>query len=165
MNLCVYPGSFDPVTLGHMDLIRRASGIYDRLIVAVGCNIGKKSTFPAETRLRMLRKCCESLENVEVDAFEGLTVQYALSRGARCVLRGLRTVSDFEFEQALALANRHLCPDVETVFLISSPQYSFLSSSVVREMAGYSQDLKGCVPEEIREEILSFFHEKTAGRF
>lgn len=164
MRICVYPGSFDPVTLGHMDIITRAAALFDEVVVAVARHPDKKGTLPMEKRVEFLRKSCAALDNVRVDMFEGLTVQYARSVGACCMIRGLRAEMDFEGERVLAQTNRFLAPDMETVFLVGKPEHGFLSSSVVREMAGYSVDLTGCVPECVRQEISEFYAAQTAGR-
>ena len=129
MTTAMYPGSFDPVTRGHLDIIRRASRMFDRLIVAVLNNSAKTPLFTAEERVQMLRECCADIPNVEVDSFDGLTVSFAEQRGATVMVRGLRAVTDFENEIQLAHTNHALLPGIETVFLATSLQWSYLSST------------------------------------
>ena len=141
MTTAMYPGSFDPVTRGHLDIIRRASRMFDRLIVAVLNNSAKTPLFTAEERVQMLRECCADIPNVEVDSFDGLTVSFAEQRGATVMVRGLRAVTDFENEIQLAHTNHALLPGIETVFLATSLQWSYLSSTIVKEAAHYRQDV------------------------
>lgn len=154
MRIAVYPGSFDPVTNGHLDIIRRASRIYDRLIVGVLNNPSKKSPmFSVEERIDMIRKVTEDIENVEVDSFTGLLVDFAKAKGAQVIVKGLRTVADFEYEFQMALLNKALNPEYETVFLMTDTKYSYISSSMVKELAGFKGNLTGLVPEEVIEKI------------
>ena len=152
-HTAVYAGSFDPMTNGHLDLVERASPLFGTLVVAVGVNRRKPAAFPLDERLQMLREVTGHLPNVRVDSFEGLLVQYATSIGARVIVRGLRAVGDFEYEMQQVLMNKRLCPEVETVLLITSSQYSFLSSSLVKEVALLGGDLRGLVPEPVERRL------------
>ena len=156
-RVCVYPGSFDPPTRGHLELIRRAAALYDRVIVAVAVNPDKKGCFSPEEREALLQECTASLSNVEVDRFSGLTVQYARDKGACALLRGLRSAADFDPEWHLAQINRSICPEVETVFLMSSPALAHVSSSAVREMAAFGADFGPYLPDEIVSHVRAHF--------
>lgn len=147
--VAVYPGSFDPVTNGHVDLVLRGTGIFRKVIVAVLRNTQKQSLFSVEERVALLKESLGGIERVEVDAFDGLLVEYARSKGARHILRGIRAVSDFEYEFQMALMNRRLAPDVETVFLMPREEYTYLSSRLVREVALLGGPLDGLVPEPV----------------
>jgi len=153
MSVCVYPGSFDPITMGHLDIITRGSQMFDKVIVCVMVNAQKKPTFPLENRLAMIEKSVKHLGNVSVDSYSGLLVDYAKQQNAGLILRGLRAVSDFENEFAMAATNRQLNNDVETVFLMTRTEYSFLSSSVVREIIQFGGDVSALVPEAILNEV------------
>ena len=153
MTTAMYPGSFDPVTRGHLDIIRRASRMFDRLIVAVLNNSAKTPLFTAEERVQMLRECCADIPNVEVDSFDGLTVSFAEQRGATVMVRGLRAVTDFENEIQLAHTNHALLPGIETVFLATSLQWSYLSSTIVKEAAHYRQDVSQFVTPNVAEAL------------
>ncbi len=131
----VYPGTFDPITNGHQDLVRRASGIFDRVVVGIAANPGKAPLFPMETRVDLARRVLEELPNVTVIGYAGLTVDFAREQGCGVVIRGLRAVSDFEFEFQLANMSRHLAPDVDYLFLTPKEQFTFISSTLVREIA------------------------------
>ncbi len=152
-KIAIYPGSFDPVTNGHLDIISRASRIFDKVIVAVLVNSAKKPAFSLEERVDMLSIATKNIENVEVESFEGLLVDFAKQNKAGVIVKGLRAVSDFEYEFQMALLNEKLAPDVETVFLATSDKYCFLSSSIVREIARHGGDLKDFVPEELIKPI------------
>ncbi len=147
--VAVYPGSFDPVTNGHVDLVLRGAGIFRKVVVAVLRNTQKQSLFSVEERVALLRESLAGMERVEVDAFDGLLVDYARSKGARHILRGIRAVSDFEYEFQMALMNRRLAPDVETVFLMPREEYTYLSSRLVREVALLGGPLEGLVPPPV----------------
>lgn len=147
--VAVYPGSFDPVTNGHVDLVLRGTGIFQKVIVAVLRNTQKQSLFSVEERVSLLKESLGGIERVEVDAFDGLLVEYARSKGARHILRGIRAVSDFEYEFQMALMNRRLAPDVETVFLMPREEYTYLSSRLVREVALLGGPLEGLVPPPV----------------
>ena len=153
MRIAIYPGSFDPVTLGHLDIIRRASGLFDRLIVAVMHNQNKKPMFSVEERMEMLRRTTADLPNVEIESFGGLLADYAKRVGACVVVKGLRAVSDFEQEVQMAVINRKLNPKLETMFLASSEKYTYLSSTIVKEMARYGANLADFVPREIVNDV------------
>ncbi len=151
----IYPGSFDPVTNGHLDLIERASRLFDRLIVALLTNPEKDPLFSLEERVEMLREVVAHLPNVEVETFDGLLVDYARRRGGRVLLRGIRAVSDYEYELQMALMNRNLAPDIETVFMLPSEAYSYLSSRLVKEVARLGGSIKELVPAAVHERIRS----------
>lgn len=152
-RLCVYPGSFDPVTIGHLDLIQRASGLFDEVVVAVLHNPAKTGRFPIEKRLELLRKACAHLPNVSFDHFEGLLVDYMRAKNARVVLRGLRGVSDFERECYMSQLNHQMAPEVETLFLTTDPAHAHISSSAVREIGLFGGDVTPFVPETIAREV------------
>lgn len=141
MIRAIYPGSFDPVTFGHLDIIRRASGVVDELVVGVLINKSKRPLFSIEERLEMLRECTADLANVRVLSFDGLTVEFARSQSARIIVRGLRAVTDFEVEMQIAQNNRIVDPNIETMFLTTGLQYAYLSSTIVKEMASYGADI------------------------
>ncbi len=149
-TLAIYPGTFDPITLGHMDLIQRAVRLFDRLILAVSASARKAPLFTLEERLEMARVLTARDPKVEVDAFDGLLVDYARRKGARVVLRGLRAFSDFEYEFQMALTNRKMMPDLETLFLMPNENYSYVSSSMVREIAALGGDAGVFVPDCVR---------------
>ena len=154
MRIAIYPGSFDPVTLGHLDIIRRASGLFDRLIVAVMHNQNKKPMFSVEERMEMLRRTTAGLPNVEIESFGGLLADYARRINACVLVKGLRAVSDFDYEFQMALANRKLNADLDTVFLMTSSEYMYLSSSVVKDIAVHGGSVAGFVPDEIVQDIV-----------
>jgi len=145
----VYPGSFDPVTNGHLDIIDRASRIFDRLIVVVMENPRKNAMFSMNERVKMLNSALLDYNNVEVDFFKGLLVDYVQKRNASIVIKGLRAMSDFEFEFQMALVNKKLNPKVETMFMITNNIYSYVSSSIVKEIAGFGGDIKDLVPSQV----------------
>ena len=153
MKIAIYPGSFDPVTLGHLDVIERAAALFDRLIVVVMHNQTKKPMFTPEERQAFLRRVTSHLDNVEVDMFGGLLAEYARQRGACTIVKGLRAVSDFESEFQMALANRKLNPDLDTAFLMSA-EYMYLSSSIVKDIAAHGGDISGFVSPELVDEVL-----------
>ena len=153
MRVAVYPGSFDPITNGHLDIIKRASRVYDKVVVGVLCNKSKSPLFTAEERVDMIKRVTKNLSNVEVDTFEGLLVDFAKSKGATVIVKGLRTVADFEYEFQMALLNKALNPEYETMFMMTDTKYSYISSSMVKELAGYNGDLTGFVPCDIIETI------------
>ena len=151
--IAIYPGSFDPPTNGHLDLIERGSKIFDELIVAVLRNTEKSPLFSLPERLRMLEAMTEDFSNVRVDSFDGLTMDYAVKVNAGAVLRGIRAISDYEYELQMALMNRKLQPAVETVFMMPAEQYSYLSSRLVREIAQLGGSVKGLVPELVEQRL------------
>jgi len=145
----VYPGSFDPLTNGHLDIITRAARCFEHLYVVVFANDEKSPLFTVAERRRMIEEACEGLANVEVDSSSGLLVEYARSRGAAVIIKGLRAVSDFDYEFKMALMNKKLCPDVETMFMMTSQEHLYLSSSLVKEVSSYGASIKDLVPEKI----------------
>lgn len=153
MLKAIYPGSFDPVTLGHWDLIQRAEKLVDRLVVAVLHNPGKTPAFSVAERVDFLRELVAPFPNVEVATFHGLLVDFARQQGAQCIVRGVRAFSDFEYEFQMALMNRKLHPDLETLFLMPKEEFSVLSSRMVREVGAMGGDITGMVPEALRERI------------
>jgi pantetheine-phosphate adenylyltransferase len=146
------PGTFDPVTNGHLDILERASRLFDAVVVAVLENPAKEPLFAAEERVAMLKEAVAGLENVEVDSFSGLLVDYATQREARIIVKGLRAVSDFDYELQMAQMNHRLA-GVETCFVPTSPKWSYLSSSLVKEIAGFGADIHGLVPDNVRERL------------
>jgi pantetheine-phosphate adenylyltransferase len=154
-KLAIYPGSFDPVTNGHLDLIERASKLFGRLVVTVARNAEKAPMFTLKERVEMLREATQPFPNVEVDTFDGLLVDYARKLGARVLVRGIRAVSDYEYELQMALMNRRLEPQLETVFMLPAVEYSYLSSRQVRELAvlGGSGSLTGLVPPAVEQRL------------
>lgn len=156
MKLAIYPGTFDPITKGHMDVITRAIRIFDRLVVAVAKNPAKKPLFNFEERINLARQVVESMEDcdrVEVAGFQNLTVEFARSIGATAIIRGLRAVSDFEYELQIALTNRKLALDIESVFLMPSVEYIYLNSSIVKQVAKHGGDVRSFVPEIVMEKL------------
>ena len=153
MRIAVYPGSFDPFTLGHLDILERATGIFDKVIVAVLQNPNKSPLFSVEERIEMIRESVAADRNVEVDSFDGLTVDYAKKVGAGSLLRGLRATSDFESEFQMALFNRKLAPEVTTVFLMTSFANVFLSSSLIKEVARHGGNVDFAVPESVAKRL------------
>lgn len=149
MRTVIYPGSFDPLTNGHLDLVHRAAKLFDQVIVAVAGNEGKGPLFSIEQRLDLVRQSIKGLENVSAEAFEGLLVEYVEKRGGQAVIRGLRAVSDFEFEFQLALMNRKLNERVETIFMMPKDTYTFLSSRIVKEIARLGGDVSAFVPPQV----------------
>jgi pantetheine-phosphate adenylyltransferase len=160
----LYPGSFDPLTLGHLDLIERASRLFDGVIVAVLQNPGKTPAFGLEQRLGQIRRATHHLRGVEVGSFDGLTVEFARQSGAAVILRGLRAMSDFEFELQIAHTNHSLAPGVETLFLATAVQHSFLSSSVVKEVARFGGDVGHLVPPGVAEDLARLFNQTDSPR-
>jgi pantetheine-phosphate adenylyltransferase len=168
-RIAIYPGSFDPVTLGHEDIVRRGARLFDELTVAVGVNPEKSPLFSADERVDLLRQVFADLPNVVVSCFSGLTVDYAASVGATAMLRGLRTVSDMEAEFTMALANHALNPQVETVFLMASEGYSHISSTLIRQVAQMSRDagrehLRHFVPEPAIEPLIARYARPASGQ-
>lgn len=155
----IYPGSFDPVTLGHLDIMKRCSKMVDKLIIGVLNNSEKNPMFSVEERVDMLKQVTEDIPNIEIDSFAGLLVDYANIKHANVIFRGLRAVSDFEYELQIAQLNKQLNPNIDTAFLNTSVEYAYLSSSVVREIAKYQGDITGLVPVQ----ILDFVLEKAKG--
>ncbi len=159
----MYPGSFDPPTLGHLDVITRSAQLFDEVIVAVAINSQKRPLFTLQERTEMLEQCCQHLPNVRVLALEGLLVTFAQQIGACAIVRGLRAVSDFEYEFQMATMNRQLAPEIDTCFLMTHQQYAFLSSSMVKEVARLGGDVRAFVPEVVAQRLSQKFHPKGAG--
>ncbi len=159
-RIAVYPGSFDPVTNGHLDIIKRASGIFDELIVAVFNNPNKTPTFSMEERVALMEKVAGEVPGVRIDAFSGLLNEYAVKKNARNIVRGLRALSDFEKEFQQALMYKKLNPDLEIMFLMTSQDYGFLSSSLVKEIASLGGCIDGLVPEPVKEFLIEFYKNK-----
>ena len=153
MKCAVYPGSFDPVTLGHMDIIKRASSLFDRLIIAVLNNRAKTPLFSVEERVKMLEEVTKDLKNVRIVPFNGLLVDFAAKMDADLIIRGLRAITDFEYELQMSQTNHKLEPNVETMFLTTSIEYSYLSSTTVKEIAAFGGDLSQFVPEAVAVEL------------
>ena len=152
-KLAIYPGSFDPVTNGHLDLIERASKLFGRIVVTVARNAEKAPMFTLKERVEMLREATQPFPNVEVDTFDGLLVDYARKLGARVLVRGIRAISDYEYELQMALMNRRLEPQLETVFMLPAVEYSYLSSHLVRELAALGGSLTGLVPPAVEQRL------------
>ncbi|MBM3252585.1 MAG: pantetheine-phosphate adenylyltransferase [Candidatus Omnitrophica bacterium] len=149
----IYPGSFDPITYGHIELIKRALGIFEDVIVAVANNVEKNPIFSVKERLEMIKDAVKDLDNVSVESFDGLVVDFARKKKVSVIIRGLRMISDFEYEFQMALTNRRLASDVETIFLMPSEQYSFLSSRLLKEAAHLGADLSSFVPAEVEKAL------------
>ena len=154
-RIAIYPGSFDPVTYGHLDIIKRAAKIFDKVIVAVAHNNEKEPLFSVPERVELLKKATKGVKGLEVDDFHGLVVDYVRRKNARVVIRGLRMISDFEYEFQMALTNRKLTDDVETIFMMPSEAYSYLSSKLIKEIASLGANLKGFVPGFVEKAIKS----------
>ena len=153
MRIAVCPGSFDPITKGHLDIIKRASLLFDKVIVGVLQNPAKTTTFTAQERVDFIRRATAQLPNVEADSFDGLLVNYMERVGAIAIVKGLRAVSDFEYEFQMSLTNRRLNPDIDTVFLNTAQEYLYLSSSMVKQIAAFGGEIKDFIPEPIFEDI------------
>ena len=156
----IYPGTFDPITNGHWDIMRRALGLFDKVVVALAVNVNKRPLFPLAARIRMIRDVVGSDPRVEVDSFEGLLVAYARSRGARFLIRGLRAVADFEYEFQFAHMNRQLAPDIETIFLPTNEENFYVSSSLVREVGMMGGDVSRLVPRAVLPTLKKKFRKK-----
>ncbi|EPD1975778.1 pantetheine-phosphate adenylyltransferase [Listeria monocytogenes] len=156
-KIAVIPGTFDPITNGHLDIIERAAKIFDVLYVSVLNNSSKKPLFTIEERMEMIRQVTAHLPNVQVESASGLTVDYSATRGATAIVRGLRAVSDFEYEMQIASMNRTLNAEIETFFIMTNTKYSFLSSSMVKEVAQYQGDISELVPEIVNEQVQAKF--------
>jgi pantetheine-phosphate adenylyltransferase len=157
MRTAIYPGSFDPLTNGHLDVVQRAAKLFDRVIVAVAKNEGKNPLFTVDERLALVKRAVRNLSGVEADMFDGLLVEYVASRKARAIVRGLRAVSDFEFEFQLALMNRKLNENIEMIFMMPKDTYTFLSSRIVKEIARLGGDVSAFVPVHVRTALTKKF--------
>ena len=161
MRMAIYPGSFDPVTNGHLDVIHRATKLFDKVIVAVATNETKSPAFSPDERTHMVARSVRHLPQVEADSFQGLLIEYVERRGAHAIIRGLRAVSDFEFEFQLALMNRKLNERIETIFMMPKDTYTFLSSRLVKEIARLGGDVREFVPAHVRTALMAKFGQKT----
>ena len=151
MKIAVYPGSFDPVTKGHIDILKNGAEIFDKVIIAVAKNSEKNAFLTVDERIKLLKESVKDIENVEVDSFDGLTIEYAKKCGAKVILRGLRAVSDFEYEMQLSQANSALSSDIKTIFLITKPKYNFISSRTIKEIYLNNGDISKFVPDAVYE--------------
>lgn len=160
-SIAVYPGTFDPITMGHLDIIHRGLNLFDKVIITIAENSSKKPIFSIAERLEMIRRCFpESEKRIEVDTVEGLLVDYAYTKGAKVIIRGLRAVSDFDYEFQLALMNRRIEREVETVFLMTGFRWIFISSSIIKDAARYGGDVSGLVPDHVCEMLREKFLKK-----
>ncbi len=159
-QIAIYPGTFDPISNGHLDIIKRAARIFDKVIVAVAMNTGKEPLFSKEERKALIEKAISHIDGVEVAIFSGLIVDYCHERGASALIRGLRALSDFEYEFQMALLNRKIGKDVESVFLMPKEKYTYLSSSMIKEIAEFGGDVTAFVPDHVREELIKKFDTK-----
>ncbi|MDD4570555.1 MAG: pantetheine-phosphate adenylyltransferase [Tepidanaerobacteraceae bacterium] len=158
MNIGVYPGSFDPITYGHLDIIKRSAKLFDRLIVAVLSNPQKSSLFTVDERIEMIRESIYNTPNVEIDSFKGLLIDFARLKQARVIVKGLRAVSDFEYELQMALMNKKLDDHIETIFIMTSSNYSYLSSSIVKEVSSFGGCVASLVPPLVEERLKQKFN-------
>jgi len=157
MKIAIYPGSFDPITLGHLDIVRRAAAIFDKLIICVMVNAEKNPMFNQQERLDMVRQATAKFDNVEADTADMLLAEYARGKGASIIVKGLRVISDYERECQMALMNKKMNPALDTLFLPATEQFTYLSSSIVKDLAKYGGDLEGLVPQEILSDVLHRF--------
>ncbi len=160
-KIAVYPGTFDPVTYGHIDIIKRAANIFDKLIVSVAKNVHKAPVLSVDERVELLNEIVASLgvENIEIDSFDGLLVDYLKNKNVKLIIRGLRVVTDFDYEFAYASMNQKLCPEIETVFLMTNEKYSFISSTLIKEVAMLGGDVSGYAPEIVINKLKKKFKE------
>jgi pantetheine-phosphate adenylyltransferase len=160
-RIAVYPGSFDPITNGHVDILRRSLAVFDKVIIAIATNVRKQPLFTVEERYDFIRHSLdahgETEDRIEFDSFEGLLIDYARKRGAQTIVRGLRALADFEYEFQLAVMNRRLAPSVDTMFLMTAEQNFYVSSSLVKEIAGFGGDVSGLVPDDVRRALQQKF--------
>ena len=154
MKIAIYPGSFDPITNGHLDILKNAAGIFDRVIIAVAHNGEKHGFLSVAERVELIKKSINGMPNVEVDSFEGLTIEYAKKHNAQILIRGLRAVSDFEYEMQLSQTNSALCDEIKTVFLTTKPKYNFISSSTIKEILQNGGDISKFVPPAVYEYLM-----------
>ena len=149
-RIAIFPGSFDPITLGHVSVVNRGLPLFDKIIIAIGVNVEKKYMFSVEQRKKWIEQCFEAESKVSVDTYEGLTIDYCRRKGARYILRGLRTAADFEFERGIGQINRKLAPEVESVFLLTEAQLTPITSSIVRDVIRHGGDVSGMVPDVVK---------------
>ena len=161
MTKAVYPGTFDPLTFGHLDVVERGSKVFDEVIVAIGINPIKEPLFNVKERKQMIADHIKHLKNVKVDSFEGMLVDYLRKKNIHIILRGIRTVSDFEYEFQMALTNRAVRKDIETIFIMTSEQYSFLNSTLIKEAASLGGDVSAFVPADIEKSLKKRLRRKT----
>jgi pantetheine-phosphate adenylyltransferase len=162
-RVAIYPGSFDPVTNGHLDIVKRGLKLFDKIIVTILYNPGKETLFSVEERLGMLRESMKSLSHIEIDRYDGLLVDYAAKRKAQAILRGMRAVSDFEYEFQMALMNRRLDREIQTVFLMTGLRWIFTSSSIIKEAARFGGNIEGMVPPNVLKKLKIKFGQKQDG--
>jgi pantetheine-phosphate adenylyltransferase len=162
-RVAIYPGSFDPVTNGHLDIVKRGLKLFDKIIVTILYNPGKETLFSVEERLGMLRESMKSLSHIEIDRYDGLLVDYAAKRRAQAILRGMRAVSDFEYEFQMALMNRRLDREIQTVFLMTGLRWIFTSSSIIKEAARFGGNIEGMVPPNVLKKLKTKFGQKQDG--
>ena len=159
-KIAIYPGTFDPVTFGHLDVLERAAKLFDKVIISVAVSSAKKTLFTVDERIGLIRKTASKIKNIEIDVFEGLLVKYAEGKNAGAIIRGLRAISDFEYEFQMALTNRKISSKVETVFLMPNEKFSYISSSLVKEIAAYGGDVKSFVPRIVAANLKKKFYTK-----
>ena len=155
MKIAIYPGSFDPVTNGHLDILEKALKIFDKVIIAVGDNPEKKALFTVTERMNLLKAVTKSMKNLEIGRFSGLMVDYAKNKSASVIIRGLRAVSDFDFEFQRALMNRNIDKNIETIFIMTAEKYCYLNSGIVKEMSRFGGSIKGLVPQEVEKALIN----------
>jgi pantetheine-phosphate adenylyltransferase len=160
-KIAVYPGSFDPITNGHVELIKKGMDIFDEIVVAIAKNVQKKPMFSISERMRMTKGALEDCKGVSVESFDSLLVDYVKKRGGVCIIRGMRAVSDFEHEMQMALMNRKLENTLQTVFLVPSLRYIFLSSTIIKEVASYGGSVEGLVPENVEKALVKKFMKRA----
>jgi len=160
MRIAIYPGTFDPITFGHLDILKRASTLFDKVYIAVAKNLHKHPLFSVDERMQMISECVRSFDSVQVDQFGGLVVDYASRVKATAIIRGLRAISDFDYEFQMALMNRHVNEDIDTVFLMPHEDYTYLSSTTVKELAELGGDVSEFVPENVGEALIQKFRSK-----
>ena len=160
VKTAIYPGSFDPMTKGHLDVLERASSMFEQVIIAVLDNTKKKCLLTTKERVELIKKSVKRLDNVRVDSFDGLTIEYARQQGATVLIRGLRAVSDFEYEMQMSQMNSSLAPEINTIFLITKPEYNFISSSTIKEIVMMGGDISQFVPEDVKNYLETKYKNK-----